>query len=69
MIITALIFILFTCMIGIISYHYIKKSWYIVKSIKYMRLQKMLMELQMKKQMKETQTKKPTSDRDDPMFG
>ena len=34
-----------------------------------MRLQKMLMELQMKKQMKETQTKKPTSDRDDPMFG
>lgn len=68
MIASVIIFITFACIIGLILYHYIKKGWYIVKSIKYMKLQKMLMELQAKNKMEEPQVNPQSSDKNDPMF-
>lgn len=44
MIINSLIFITFLCISGSILYHYVKKIWYITRTIRYMELQKIMME-------------------------
>ena len=68
MIVSIIIFIVFLLMIGYISYYYIKKLWYIVKTIKYLKLQKMMMGQKLLKTQEESVQGPKPLDVNDPMF-
>lgn len=70
MITDIVIFIIYICMISTIIHYYVKKLWMIVKTIKYMKLQKILMEKKMQSEQTEEYKKHDpqNNNENDPMF-
>ena len=65
------VFIIFIAMVSTISYYYVKLLWYIVKSIKFIKLQKMVMENKIQGMQLDEKGANISKaiDKNDPMFG
>lgn len=68
MIVDIVIFIIFVLMNSVISLYYVRKLWFIVKTMKYLKLQKILMEKSLQTEGQNAEYQKPDTNDDDPMF-